>query len=626
MSTQREKDEQSLKKRQRLLDNNRQKYQQDAQNQMAKQTESIQALKKENEKLKQELAATTGGSYSFSEQDRLSNLQAEIDALERKLQFERMRRADIEKKVSMARVDMMRTRRGMGGVNVTTDNTQLVEKQVKVLENRLDQALVKFNEALSYNKDLRQQIDSLRDERKVFKRIYQKLEAELHEKKKRMADKIERANQDYEERDRLQQELEAVKQAAKEDSKRYEEHFQALEAMMQQYKAAREQQQQQQLLQQQAKQQETLKSQKSGSVGGATAGAVGAGGGGGNGKADSPDKKSKSRGGQDHNDGSLNGHGHLSDTQREEHDLQEMVDQLKEATGIQDLDVLYQKFVKAEEQNFSLYNFVNELNAQAELLEAEIGQLREQLHSEKGDVQRRKVLKELENELAATELQYEKLTERTEGLKKSLGEARAVCQEIFTKIGCSTEMSQDLLGTTECTDSNMIQFLGIIEHRTNELICARDLADATKSRNKAAYDDEEERKNRERRTAERQAAIEAGEILPDEDEDEGRDEQPRDVPLDQQGLPKFGVAPKPKSNETSAQSIIKSKFVLPQTNASEQQADADDIEDDVILSYEQLRQKAEAMANKARIQTEPNARNARESKGKNSKGTSSKKK
>lgn len=74
------------------------------------------------------------------------------------------------------------------------------------------QALVKFNEALAVNKELRQQIDSLRRERvvraavrvcasrrgwldaappparnaQVFDNIYRKLERELHEKKKQM--------------------------------------------------------------------------------------------------------------------------------------------------------------------------------------------------------------------------------------------------------------------------------------------------------------------------------------------------------------------------------------------------------------------------------------------------------
>jgi coiled-coil domain-containing protein 63/114 len=60
-----------------------------------------------------------------------------------------------------------------------------------VLENRLEKSLVKFNEALAFNKQLRESIDNLRRERVVFDGIYRKLEKELEEKKREMAKIIE---------------------------------------------------------------------------------------------------------------------------------------------------------------------------------------------------------------------------------------------------------------------------------------------------------------------------------------------------------------------------------------------------------------------------------------------------
>lgn len=60
------------------------------------------------------------------------------------------------------------------------------------------QALVKFNEALAHNKQLRETIDNLRRERLVFDGIYKKLERELHEKKNKMAEIIEVSNSAYE--------------------------------------------------------------------------------------------------------------------------------------------------------------------------------------------------------------------------------------------------------------------------------------------------------------------------------------------------------------------------------------------------------------------------------------------
>ena len=51
-----------------------------------------------------------------------------------------------------------------------------MQKQIRQLENRLEKALVKFNEAIAHNKELREEIDGLRRERVVFDSIYKKLE------------------------------------------------------------------------------------------------------------------------------------------------------------------------------------------------------------------------------------------------------------------------------------------------------------------------------------------------------------------------------------------------------------------------------------------------------------------
>lgn len=71
-----------------------------------------------------------------------------------------------------------------GGVNAARESAQAIQKQIRVLENRLDKSLQKFNEAVAQNKELRDKIDSLRRERLVFDNIYSKLEREFEHKKK----------------------------------------------------------------------------------------------------------------------------------------------------------------------------------------------------------------------------------------------------------------------------------------------------------------------------------------------------------------------------------------------------------------------------------------------------------
>ena len=53
----------------------------------------------------------------------------------------------------------------MGGINASKENHEMISKQIRLFENRLDKALVKFNGSLAKNKQLREQIDNLRKER-----------------------------------------------------------------------------------------------------------------------------------------------------------------------------------------------------------------------------------------------------------------------------------------------------------------------------------------------------------------------------------------------------------------------------------------------------------------------------
>ena len=66
------------------------------------------------------------------------------------------------------------------------------------------------------------------------------------------------------------------------------------------------------------------------------------------------------------------------------------------------------KFIQAEDQNFSLFNYVNELNAEIEKLEHQTSNVKAEIEKYKGqgvntDNQRKKILRDLEDRLARTE-------------------------------------------------------------------------------------------------------------------------------------------------------------------------------------------------------------------------------
>ena len=74
------------------------------------------------------------------------------------------------------------------------------KKQVAVLENRLDQALKRFNSILADNKKKRELIDHLRQEKVIFENLFKNSEKELVDTKKKIAIITENSTGAYDQR------------------------------------------------------------------------------------------------------------------------------------------------------------------------------------------------------------------------------------------------------------------------------------------------------------------------------------------------------------------------------------------------------------------------------------------
>lgn len=103
-----------------------------------------------------------------------------------------------------------------------------MQKHIKILENRLDKALQRYNEAVAHNRSLRHSIDDLRRERLVFEGIYKKLEKELAEKKKELTGITEVAEKAAEARDTAVAELARLKTQAEKEQAAFEAEWREL--------------------------------------------------------------------------------------------------------------------------------------------------------------------------------------------------------------------------------------------------------------------------------------------------------------------------------------------------------------------------------------------------------------
>ena len=59
--------------------------------------------------------------------------------------------------------------------------------------------------------------------------------------------------------------------------------------------------------------------------------------------------------------------------------IEDAFDQIKEATGISSVEEIVTTFIKAEEQNYSLYNYVNMLNSEIDTIEEQNRNIEQQI-------------------------------------------------------------------------------------------------------------------------------------------------------------------------------------------------------------------------------------------------------
>lgn len=67
------------------------------------------------------------------------------------MSVEKVKIAKLGRQIKLLQEEIWNERRLNGGRNAFTENQERIEKQVKILENRLDQALVQFNKTLEYD-------------------------------------------------------------------------------------------------------------------------------------------------------------------------------------------------------------------------------------------------------------------------------------------------------------------------------------------------------------------------------------------------------------------------------------------------------------------------------------------
>lgn len=472
-----------LQREYRFLEQDRKSYGDLSQNVIRKQRATIERWKKENDHLRSELSAIEARQEA-EETDavmtaKLEELNGRCAFYAGKIEDEEERMETLGAQVKLLERKIKEQREVMGGVNAALSNSATVAKQIRVLENRLDKALVKFNSALSENKGLREEIDNLRRERVVFDGIYRKLEKKLVDKKKKMAEIIETSNAAYDARDMAQDKMNRLKESHLRSMAQLDAEMMNMNRVLKSERRAKNFV----AIKEQERANTAAGRRRRGNKGGygsmvrtgrggmgGPAGSPSGGGGGKGGAAPWAAPKSKSN---------TESNAEIIQT------YEEAFDKIQAATLISDIVELVSTFIEVEDQNFSLFNFVNDLQNETEKLEEQIADIRAKIsetksEGEASDADRRAVLKSLSQKLAKTEARADQYESRYKAARKVMNNLKSAVHSIFNKIGCSSEDVNDVLGDAGTTDSNLMQYLALIEQRAGEIIhavAARKLAE-----------------------------------------------------------------------------------------------------------------------------------------------------
>ncbi|CCI46107.1 unnamed protein product [Albugo candida] len=226
-----------LQREYRNMEMNRKVYADQVNRVVKRQQNTIDKLRKENGLLKEEVNLSTrqeNGSSLHQQQEQSAKARDQIRRLQKKIGSEQQKFDKVSKLVESMRHQVLYQKKNMGGVHAPKDNQELVQKQIRILENRLHTSQSKFNRTLAQNKIYRDEIDDLRRERLIFDDIYRKIEKEHADKKKQMTETIEWSNQAYQQRDdfhrqirelqeKNRQEMEAHRKAMAESQHRIDE-------------------------------------------------------------------------------------------------------------------------------------------------------------------------------------------------------------------------------------------------------------------------------------------------------------------------------------------------------------------------------------------------------------------
>lgn len=158
--------------------------------------------------------------------------------------------------------------------------------------------------------------------------------------------------------------------------------------------------------------------------------------------------------------------------------MKDAFEQIREATGISSIEETVQTFCKAEEQNYSLYNYVNTLSTETDSLDEQNKEIKEQIErivsrGKMNDSERDNLRKKMQSEVDNLLNQIDRANAETESARRMFRKVQQHVEmmvEMFKRskfyLSVATKMNYD--EGFVFNESNIVSFLAELE----EYICS----------------------------------------------------------------------------------------------------------------------------------------------------------
>ncbi|XP_026241777.2 coiled-coil domain-containing protein 63 isoform X1 [Urocitellus parryii] len=324
------------------------------------------------------------------------------------------------------------------------NNPQKLQKQIHILESRLNRVTEHFDKMLTTNAKLRQEIENLRFEKATYDNIYQQLCQSLLSQKKTMNLAIEQSSQAYEQSMQAMARMAAMKDRQQKDISEYNLEIQELERLYDHEAKLKSfynhesklksflhvKKKDRMELEEDAKKEEALKTKR-----------------------------------------------HRKNSKGESFESYQVAHlRLMKLVEDGNLSQLIEEFLAKEDKNFARFTYIMELNNDMEMMNKKIQEIQDEIthlrsqqqssHDDSGSV-----LKELEEKLRKTTEEANRYEDKNRELRETLEHLKTSVENLFKKINCDASKILVQLGETgKVTDTNLSQYFSLIEKKTNDLL------------------------------------------------------------------------------------------------------------------------------------------------------------